>query len=375
METLQLPQGEYQLSRYPIQSNETLRAWDAADEYLLKQLSAEQQPKQETNTVIVNDSFGALTTALAEFKPAMISDSYLSQQGTIQNLKNNHLESNSIQLLDSLHYPTKTIDLLIIKIPKSHALLEDQLHQLRPLLNEKSRIIAAAMAKQIHSSTLQLFEKIIGPTHTSLAKKKARLVFCEFDNTLQSIANPYPKSYTLEGTNYTILNHANVFSRERLDIGTRFLLQHLPTNAEKIIDLGCGNGIVGLMAAQCNPSAELTFVDESFMAITTAEANFQAAFSGKRKARFITTDCLTGIEKESADLIINNPPFHQQHAIGDHIAWQMFKQSKEVLIKGGELRVIGNRHLGYQQKLKKLFGNCELVASNAKFVILSSKKR
>jgi 16S rRNA (guanine1207-N2)-methyltransferase len=35
--------------------------------------------------------------------------------------------------------------------------------------------------------------------------------------------------------------------------------------------------------------------------------------------------------------------------------------------------VIGNRHLGYHQTLKKIFGNSELVASNAKFVILRAR--
>jgi 16S rRNA (guanine1207-N2)-methyltransferase len=40
-----------------------------------------------------------------------------------------------------------------------------------------------------------------------------------------------------------------------------------------------------------------------------------------------------------------------------------------------ELRVVGNRHLGYHLKLKKLFGNCETVAGNAKFVILKAVRR
>ncbi len=53
----------------------------------------------------------------------------------------------------------------------------------------------------------------------------------------------------------------------------------------------------------------------------------------------------------------------------------MFKQSKDVLKEGGELWVIGNRHLGYHVQLRKLFGNCELVASNPKFVLFKAVKR
>jgi 16S rRNA (guanine1207-N2)-methyltransferase len=53
----------------------------------------------------------------------------------------------------------------------------------------------------------------------------------------------------------------------------------------------------------------------------------------------------------------------------------MFQQAFRVLRKGGELRVIGNRHLNYQHALKKLFGFWEPVASNAKFVIIKAIKR
>jgi 16S rRNA (guanine1207-N2)-methyltransferase len=92
-------------------------------------------------------------------------------------------------------------------------------------------------------------------------------------------------------------------------------------------------------------------------------------------AEFRVGDCLEGFAGEMADCIVCNPPFHQQHAIGDHIAWQMFQQAHRVLRKRGELRVIGNRHLNYHQHLKKLFGNWEAVASNAKFVIVKAYKR
>lgn len=86
-------------------------------------------------------------------------------------------------------------------------------------------------------------------------------------------------------------------------------------------------------------------------------------------------DCLTGIDENSADLILNNPPFHQNTAVGDQVAWQMFTESKRVLRQGGELWVIGNRHLGYHTKLKRIFGQCETVANNQKFVVLKARKK
>ncbi|MDM6867274.1 methyltransferase, partial [Escherichia coli] len=69
-----------------------------------------------------------------------------------------------------------------------------------------------------------------------------------------------------------------------------------------------------------------------------------------------------------------NPPFHQQHAITDHIAWQMFNDARRSLKYGGELYVVGNRHLDYFRKLKRAFGNCTTIATNNKFVILKATK-
>ena len=375
MEILQVPQGDFCLSRYPIRKNEKLRAWDAADEYLLNYFYDEYgEPAKQEKALIVNDSFGALAAALSKYDLTSWNDSLLAQQGLSQNLIENKLPTEGLKIKNSMDVPEGKYDFVIIKIPKSLALLEEQLLRIKPFVSSATKIIAAGMVKTIHTSTLKLFEKYIGPTKTSLAKKKARLIFCESDENISEVKSPYPHSYVLENTEYTIFNHANVFSRESLDIGTRLFLQYIPKSEKykKIIDLGCGNGVVGLIAAARNPDAELVFLDDSFMAVESARETFRSAFNQDRAAIFQTNDCLTGFEKNSADLILNNPPFHQDNAVGDEVAWKMFTQSKDVLKQNGELWVIGNRHLSYHIKLKKIFGNCEVIANNKKFVILKA---
>ena len=372
----EIPQGRFELKRLPYRKNELLQAWDAADEYLLNYLATEDKPPVGAQITILNDSFGALAIGLHTYKPIAISDSFLSQQATLNNLQRNGIDSNNVRLLDSLSIPNESIDYLLIKVPKTLALLEYQLHRLRPLLKPNSKIIAAGMIKSLPANAWKLLARLIGPTAPSLAVKKARLIFVTYDSEARLPANPFPVRYKLENTEFIICNHANVFSRDSLDIGTRLLLQHLPNdpNYLHIIDLGCGNGVVGLMLADRLPGAKISFVDESFMAVASARENFEQAFAGKRQANFIAGDCLSEFPSESADCIVCNPPFHQQHTIGDHIAWQMFQQAYKVLRKGGELQVIGNRHLNYHQSLKKLFGNWERVASNAKFVIIKALK-
>ncbi len=367
-----VPQGEFTLKRLPSRKRELLRAWDAADEYLLNYLAEEHVVSSATRLLIVNDSFGALAVALNAFQPYALSDSYLSHAATQMNLVENGLSANSVHLLNSLEQPSGSFDLVLIKVPKTLALLEDELIRIRPCITPTTTIIGAGMIKGMPKSVWVLFERLLGSTQTSLARKKARLIFVNAQAHEITAISPYPVCYQLEDTEITICNHANVFSRDSLDIGTRFFLKHLPqkTSARDIIDLGCGNGVVGLMASLTHPQATISFVDESFMAVASAEENFRRQWNGSRKAYFQADDCLAGFKTGSADLILCNPPFHQQSSVGDQIAMRMFKQSKDVLRQGGELWVIGNRHLDYPVSIKRIFGNCELIASNPKFTIL-----
>ncbi|HFD12907.1 MAG TPA: methyltransferase domain-containing protein [Crenotrichaceae bacterium] len=381
METLTVPQGSFHLCRYPLRHHQQFRAWDAADEYILQHVNKLHDLHDQQSILILNDSCGALSIALATTDSnqniQMMSDSWLAHQALLTNLKKNNKPINAVKLLDSLQSVDSSLDLVLIKIPKSLALLEDQLYRIRPHLDSQTRIVGAGMVKHIHRSTLKLFERIIGVTKTSLAKKKARLIYCDVNSTLKPGVSPYPKQYRLENTSITVVNHANVFSQDSLDIGTRFFLKHISSSSQalKIVDLGCGNGLLGLIAAQRNPQAELIFTDESYMAISSAQTNFRTLFGDHRKAEFMITNCLKGVAENSVDLILNNPPFHLQNAVSDTIARQMFAESSKALKKGGIFVVIGNRHLGYHAILKRLFGQCEVVESNHKFVVLQAIKQ
>jgi len=85
---------------------------------------------------------------------------------------------------------------------------------------------------------------------------------------------------------------------------------------------------------------------------------------------FHVGDGLEVFSPASAELVLCNPPFHQRRVVLDQIAQRMFRHARDVLRPRGHLWVVGNRHLGYHVALKALFGSAELMASNAKFVVL-----
>ncbi|MFC8763435.1 methyltransferase [Streptomyces sp. NPDC057193] len=373
--------GAFTLTRFPEDPRDQLRAWDAADEYLLGHL-AESGTDLSGTVAVLGDRWGALVTALQAAgtgELVQITDSYLGGRATRANLARAGAAPDAVRLLTTQDPPPERIDVLLVRVPKSLALLEDQLHRLAPAVHEGTVIIGTGMVKEIHTSTLRLFERILGPTRTSLAVKKARLIHTTADPATSPRPNPWPHRYDLPADTpapglpgLTVTNHAGVFCADRLDVGTRFFLANLPggLGRARVADLGCGNGVVGLAIALSEPDAELVFTDESYQAVASAEENFRAHVGAGRKAEFLVGDGLTDLPAGSVDLVLNNPPFHSHQATTDRTARRMFAEARRALRPGGELWVIGNRHLGYHVTLRRTFGNSELIASDAKFVVL-----
>ena len=375
--------GSFTLERLPVLKKQPLRAWDAADELLLdavaKQglLAAKRADKKALKILLVNDQFGALSLSLSAYSPQNWSDSYQAHLAAQHNHQLNQ-QPDTTHYIPSTRSPEGTFDWVLIKIPKTLALLRYQLTLLRKHITSDTTLLSAGMVKHIHTSTLESFEHIIGKTQTSLARKKARLIF----STLKDITPPapdYPKSFYDKSWNITLSHHANVFAKEKLDIGARLLLEqlHQLPPARHIVDLGCGNGVLGIIAKRLQPASHITFLDESYMAIDSAKHNYNTAIGNTNEADFLVSDVFSNVDSNSSteiDIILCNPPFHQQHATNDYLAWDMFKQSHKNLRNGGELWVVGNRHLGYHIKLKRLFGKYQTIASNKKFVVLVAKR-
>lgn len=351
------------LVRYPVRKHETLKAWDSADELLLAHMKTLNLAGKRI--LILNDQFGALSLGLEGLDCTVYTDSYVSAMGIKLNSQNRLNPINTLTAFEGVY------DYVLIQIPKNMSFFEDQLASLTKHLAPHSQLICASMVKHLSPSSFELLHRYIGATTTSFAQKKARLVFALFEKSVTS--SPYPLSVKFEQFKTPFLHHSNLFSREKLDIGTRFFLEHIPRGSFKtILDLGCANGIIGIRARELNPQASLIFSDDSAMAIESARNNYHSIHGGE--AQFYWTNCFEGQPPEKLDLVLCNPPFHQGTTIGDFIAWQMFQDAHHALKPGGWLRVIGNSHMGYQMKLKKIFGHSKIVATNPKFIICEAQK-
>lgn len=390
------------LRRFPDNKlDKSLRAWDAADEYLISTISQTYAASEINHISIINDSFGCLSCALSILYPFAtiysFSDSFMSLEGARRNLASNGIDTSNIHFLDSLdlqHLTKYEADLIVLKIPRTHAYLDYIIACVsRAMAINNSMFLSGAMVKMISSSVLKLFNAYFCDTKTTLAKKKARLVVA--NTVVDDLAQrPFEVTKTIKDNDisFTLTNFPNVFCRDQIDIGARLFMQHLPTlkGGQTIIDLGCGNGVLGLSIikhyVQTNTEQnglppKVIFIDESYMAIASVKASCVDIINStySELAEFHVDHCLLQFlsddnNRNSIDKIVCNPPFHQQSSTLDDIAWQMFLDSKKVLKRGGELLVVGNRHLNHRAKLAKLFGGCKIVATNNKFTVFSAIK-
>ncbi len=138
------------------------------------------------------------------------------------------------------------------------------------------------------------------------------------------------KGYELgEGSGVRVSAMPAVFAREKLDIGTRLMLPHLKPTLKscrpgaRVLDLACGNGVLGLSALAAKPGIEITFSDVSSQAVLSARSNLEAAFPDAQ-ALFVHVDGIAG-DSEPFERILLNPPFHEGGVVGDHIALRLFE--------------------------------------------------
>ena len=369
------PYGTFELQRRPLVPQLPLQAWDAADEYLLS--LCQHNNANEQRVLLINDQFGALAVALHRRPIDSWSDSFTAHRAARENLLRNACDISHFTTIPVTKKPAGPFALILWRIPKSLALLKQQAAALQTLATANTMLLAGSMLKHLPPQTRDWLS-LLGNVDTLPAQKKARVFSLTIDPARSPIAVDTETTLYLPEHNLRLYAGANVFARDKFDIGARFFLEQfaqLPP-AQHIADLGCGNGVLGLMAKRKYPAAHIEFFDESYQAVAAAKRNYREnGFDPIAPvANFHVDDVFENYRGDLFDLILCNPPFHQGHVIGDHIARQMFVQSRNRLRSGGELWIVGNRHLQYPLKLKKIFGNCRQVAANAKFVVLAARK-
>ncbi|PTY36666.1 hypothetical protein BGP77_05070 [Saccharospirillum sp. MSK14-1] len=340
-----------------------LQAWNAADELLLSRLTT-----NDDNLLLVNDSFGSLAVALNQRVTAWWNDSAMAQQALQENCARN--QSNLPKLIHSTDDLPNELTCAIIQVPKSVALFDWQLGELATRLTPTGKVYALGMVKHLSDGHQKAMRRWFDQNNPGRAVKKARCV--ELTEPLMVEAVQAQHSSTDDGLQ--LISEPGCFSAQKPDPGALAFLHcfnRLP-KVNRVLDLGCGNGILALSYLRRHLHANAVGIDESAQAIASARASAQANGLSDR-LELIHNNGLTDLNLTDVPLVLCNPPFHQDTSLTDTIAEELIKSAAQVLGKDGELWLVGNRHLGYHQRLKRYFRIVEVKSSHPKFVVLAAR--
>jgi len=356
------------ITRYPHTQNRSLRAWSAADEYILKRL--ENGPSESKTTVISNDTFGFLSCHLHNLEPIIVIERQSQQKSIEKNLAQNGLKPDTTKWISPLQPLPEKADLGIISIPKSMELFRLYLRQIHSGLNENGEVICSFMTRHFTPQMLAIAGEFFDETDQSLAWKKSRLLTLKKRKPIEEteLLNRIPFTFK-HGETEEIKQYPGVFSSDHIDYATQFLMEHLKLdeNENCVLDLASGNGIIARAIQLEKPGTELHLMDDSLLAVESSKLNLHP-----ENTHFHWNDSLEEIGDFKFDLVVSNPPFHFEHEVNTEVAVDLFREVAGSLKPGGRFLCVANQHLGYRTYLKKFFTRCELVAGNDKFVLFEN---
>lgn len=160
------------------------------------------------------------------------------------------------------------------------------------------------------------------------------------------------------------------FSPNSIDVGTLAMLsavEFLPD--DKILDMGCGYGVVGILAAKLIGQGRVTMCDISESAVRQAKIN--AELNGVPDINIKISDGFSEIGDNDFTLILSNPPYHADFSVPKHFIEVGFKK----LAVGGKMVMVTKRLDWYKNKLTSIFGGVRVREIDGYYVFISEKRR
>lgn len=160
------------------------------------------------------------------------------------------------------------------------------------------------------------------------------------------------------------------FSPKGIDKGTLFLLSKVQvTEKDKVLDLGCGYGVVGLSIAKLIGGEHVVMSDVSDEALTLATAN--AERNKQEQVKVMKSDGLKEIPDTDFTLILSNPPYHADFSVAKAFIEDGYRR----LVLGGKLIMVTKRLSWYRNKITSVFGGVKVFEQDGYYVFVAEKRK
>ncbi|HEY66506.1 MAG TPA: methyltransferase [Caldilineae bacterium] len=169
-----------------------------------------------------------------------------------------------------------------------------------------------------------------------------------------------------------LISKPGIFSWDRLDEGTRLLLEHFQVEPRDVVlDVGCGYGVIGIVAAMRAPQGRVYMVDSNIIAVEAARRS--VAHNQLSNVEVILGDGPAAIRDVLCDVVATNPPFHAGRDIDYSIAHRFIQQARPRLKRGGRFYLVCNQFIPYERIIEREFGRCEVIARTRGFKLLLAR--
>ncbi|MCR8694149.1 methyltransferase [Rhodococcus pyridinivorans] len=367
------------LRRFPDVEAPNLFAVDGADRLLLDEAALALESAAPGTIVVVDDQYGALTLGAAvRFGAERIrvhQDSVVAERALAANAEREDLTDRyrSCGLDADLLAGARVV---LLRLPRSLSALTEIAETVARHADPEVVVFAGGRDKHISLAMNDVLGASFAEVRASRGRQKSRVLTARG-------ATPGPASYPvrerLDELDLTVVAHGTAFAGPRLDIGTRFLLDHFPnldlprndTDEQLAVDLGCGTGILAAMLARQLPDIRVIATDHSAAAVASA-AETAAANGLADRIDTLRDDAASSIAAGSVDLVVCNPPFHIGAAVHTGAAHKMFDAAARILRPGGQMWTVYNRHLDYRPALSGIVGPTRVEGRNRKFTVTRS---
>ncbi|MCD6290221.1 MAG: methyltransferase [Anaerolineae bacterium] len=175
------------------------------------------------------------------------------------------------------------------------------------------------------------------------------------------------------GQELELVSKPGIFSWDRLDPATRLLLENLQIGPEDtVLDVGCGYGVIGVVAAKRAPRGRIYMVDSNLIAVEAARRGVARNQLGN--VEVVLGDGPAAIGDVECDVIATNPPFHAGREVDYSVAHRFIQQAHPRLKRGGCFYLVCNQFIPYERVIECEFGRCETVARTRGFKLLMARR-
>ncbi|HIE99863.1 MAG TPA: methyltransferase domain-containing protein [Fuerstia sp.] len=171
-------------------------------------------------------------------------------------------------------------------------------------------------------------------------------------------------------TSFTFETQPDLFSPRKVDAGTLAMLKSAQLSpGDKLLDLGCGYGVVGIYAAKILGDSSVSMLDSNPTAIQCAQNN--ADLNNVPGVSISLSDGFRDFHEIGFTRILCNPPYHTDFAVAKHFILKGFNR----LVIGGEFWFVTKRDKWYGNKLRSIFGFVDSRNVDSYFVLRAVKKQ